>query len=286
MSISAAAGRCALLAAAAGLLAAATGASRGQSRPEEIALRPEWETFLASAEIVGRVRLTGLGAVSEPWVLTLRGGGTERKALWKDIEGKPRGVLDCWRYEIAAYRLDKLLGLGMVPATVERRDGNRAGSCQLYAEDAEPLRDRVKKLGILTPAGLAAWRRGSYVQQAFDNLIGNSDRSQGNILLTPDWRWVLIDHSRAFRTEDSYTKALPFTPEKLPDAEIMRELPRVLVEKIRALDEAAVSAAVGPYLVKKEIRALMARRSLLLAWIDAEIARVGEDKFLYRGPGP
>jgi hypothetical protein len=273
--------RFAVLAALTALVTVPSPPARGQLRPDEIAHRPESEAFLATAEVVGRVRLTGPGSVTEPWVLTLRGGGIERKALWKDVEGRPRGVLDCWRYEIAAYRLDTLLGLGMVPATVERRDGKRPGSCQLYAEDAETLRDRITKIGHLTPAELAVWRRGGYIQQAFDNLIGNSDRSQGNILLTPDWRWVLIDHSRAFRTEASYTRELPFTAEKFPGTEIMRELPRALVGKLRALDEAAVSAAVGPYLVKKEIRALMARRTLLLAWIDAEIARVGEDKFLY-----
>jgi hypothetical protein len=255
--------------------------SHGQLRPDEIASRAEWEAFLASAEIVGRRQITGPGAVTEPWVLTLRSGPVERQALWKDVDGKPKGILDCWRYEIAAYRLDKALGLGMIPATVERRDGARKGSCQLYSPDAEPLRDRLKTLEELTPAGLAVWRRGGYIQQAFDNLIGNSDRSQGNILLTPDWRWVLIDHSRAFRTEAAYTKELPFTEKRFPKTEMMKELPRAFVEKLRALDEAAIATAVGPYLEKKEIRAVLARKALLLAWIDAEIGRVGEGKFLY-----
>ncbi len=255
--------------------------SHGQLRADEIAGRAEWEAFLASAEIVGRRQITGPEAVTEPWVLTLRSGPVERRALWKDVDGKPKGVLDCWRYEIAAYRLDKALGLGMVPATVERRDGTRAGSCQLYAEEAEPLRDKLERSEEMSPAAVAHWRRGGFIQQAFDNLIGNSDRSQGNILLTPDWRWVLIDHSRAFRTEASYTKALPFTEKRFPATEMMKELPRAFVEKLRALDEAAVAAAVGPYLEKKEIRAVLARKALLLAWIDAEIARIGEDKFLY-----
>ena len=101
--------------------------SHGQLRADEIAGRAEWEAFLASAEIVGRRQITGPEAVTEPWVLTLRSGPVERQALWKDVDGKPKGVLDCWRYEIAAYRLDKALGLGMVPATVERRDGGAPG---------------------------------------------------------------------------------------------------------------------------------------------------------------
>lgn len=253
----------------------------GQIGGDEIARRAAWETFLGSAEIVARTQRGGPGAVTSPWVLTLRSGGTEQRAVWKDVDGKPRGILDCWRFEVAAYRLDKALGLGMVPVTVERPDGGRSGSCQLYVEGAEPLRDKVLHLQGLTPEGLVSWRRGGYVQQAFDNLIGNSDRSQGNILITADWRWVLIDHSRAFRSEAAYTKALPFTETKRPGTEIMRELPRALVERLRSLDEAAVAAAVGPYLTAKEIRAVMARRTLLVAWIDARIARDGEAGFLY-----
>lgn len=254
---------------------------RAQLRADEVAKRAEWEAFLASAEIVGRKQLQGPDAVTGPWVLSLRSGHIEHRAVWKDVDGKPRGVRDSWRYEVAAYRLDKVLGLGMVPVTVERPEAGRRGSCQLYAEDAEPLRDKVQHLEEMTPTRLTAWRRGGYIQQAFDNLIGNSDRSQGNILVTSDWRWVLIDHSRAFRTEAAYTKALPFTPEKMPGTEVMRELPRAFVEKVRTLDEAAIRAAAGPYLEEKEIRAILSRKALLVAWIDKEIARVSEAIFLY-----
>lgn len=265
----------------AALVAVLHSPSRGQLRVDEIAGRAEWEAFLASAEVVGRHQITGPGAVTEPWVLTLRSGPIERQTLWKDVDGRPKGTLDCWRYEVAAYRLDKALGLGMVPATVERHESGRPGSCQLFADGAEPLRDKMERSEEMSPAAVVHWRRGGYLQQAFDNLIGNSDRSQGNILLTPDWRWVLIDHSRAFRTEAAYTKALPFDEKMLPDGELMKELPRAFVERLRALDEAAITAAVGPYLDKKEIRATTARKALLLAWIDAAIAKVGDAKFLY-----
>jgi hypothetical protein len=253
----------------------------GQIGAEEVARRAAWESFLTSAEVVARKQLQGPDSVTSPWVLTLRSNGTEHRAVWKDIDGKPLGIQDSWRYEVAAYRLDKALGLGMVPVTVERDEDGRPGSCQFFAEGALPLRDKIRDVQGLTPDGLAAWRRGGYLQQAFDNLIGNSDRSQGNILIASDWRWVLIDHSRAFRTEAAYTKALPFTEKKRPGTEIMMQLPRVLVERLRALDQGAVAAAVGPYLTEKEVRAVMARRTLLVAWIDAHIAQVGEAEFLY-----
>ena len=37
---------------------------------------------------------------------------------------------DHYKNEIAAYELDKLLGLGMVPPTVERKIGREWGRCR------------------------------------------------------------------------------------------------------------------------------------------------------------
>ena len=62
---------------------------------------------------------------------------------------------------------------------------------------------------------------------------------------------------------------------------LFRRLPRVFVEKIRALDKASVQKAVGPYLTAEEIEALMARRPILLAEIDDMIKANGENAVLY-----
>ena len=41
---------------------------------------------------------------------------------------------DNWRFEVAAYRIDRLIGLGLVPATIEREYRGRAGSLQWWVE--------------------------------------------------------------------------------------------------------------------------------------------------------
>jgi len=252
-----------------------------QFSPTEIAERSRWEDFLRTAKIAGAVQLGEEEAVTTPWKLTLEKDGLVRHALWKNPSGAPRGYVDSWLYEIAAYNLDKLLGLGMVPPTVQKRFRGMLGSCQLWIEDAAVIKQRLQE--GLSPKILETpkWLRQAYIQQLFDNLIGNEDRHQGNVLIAPDERSFLIDHSRAFRTTKAFTQSLPFSEEKFPGGSVMRELPRVLVEKLRALDEKTIREAIGNTLSGKEISAVLARKELILKEVGRLIAEHGEAAVLY-----
>ena len=89
----------------------------------------EIETLLARAKVM---RLADISVgVTLPKKATLEFAGKTQSGVFKTIDEGPvptkqldRGVelqfQDSWRTEIAAYELDKLVGLGMVPATVER----------------------------------------------------------------------------------------------------------------------------------------------------------------------
>ncbi len=263
------------------LLFISIAASAGQFSPAEIAERPRWEDFLRTAAVVGAVQLGEEEGVTTPWKLTLEKDGVVRHALWKNVSGSPRGIVDSWLYEIAAYNLDKLLGLGMVPPTVQKRFRGMAGSCQLWIEDSAVLKKRLQEGLSLKVLDKPKWQRQAYIQQLFDNLIGNEDRHQGNVLITPDERSFLIDHSRTFRTTKAFTDALPFSEEKFPGVGMMRELPRALVEKVKALDERSMREAVGNTLRGKEIGAVLARKELVLKEIDRLIAAHGESAVLY-----
>ena len=49
------------------------------------------------------------------------------------------------------------------------------------------------------PPDPEAWKQAaSLVATTFDQLIYNVDRNTGNLLITKDWKLVLIDHTRAF----------------------------------------------------------------------------------------
>ncbi len=252
-----------------------------QFTPEEIADRPLWENFLRTADIVGSEQLSIEEGVTEPWKLTLTKDGITRFALWKDARGTQMGFYENWKYEIAAYELDKILGLNMVPPTVEKRFRGRAGSCQLWIDDADILRNKLNQGLDRKILQTTAFKRAAYIQQLFDNLIGNEDRNTGNLLITSDRRSILIDHSRTFRTTPAFTQGLPFSRENMGGAEGMRELPRALVAKVRALDEKAIVDALGKYLRKREIRAILSRLKLVREEIDRLVAVYGEERVLY-----
>ena len=97
----------------------------------------------------------------------------------------------------------------------------------------------------------------------FDNLIHNPDRNAGNILVDPLWNVILIDHSRAFLTE----QALPFP---------MTRVDQELWERMKALTLESLTARLGPWLGKREINAILKRRDKMQKEIDALVAKKGE----------
>jgi hypothetical protein len=258
-----------------------SGISAPQFLPDELAQREKWEDFLGTAEVVDSKQMTGPEAVTSPWVLTLKKGNVTHRALWKNAQGRMGGFWEGWNYEIAAYLLDKHLGLGFVPPTVERRFREEKGSCQYWVDDCMSLRDREQKKIKMPPAKVFNWNRAIYLQRLWDNLIANEDRHTNQILITPDWRMILIDHSRSFRTSGRFTKNLIYTARHREGPKLMSELPRAVVDKVKALDFAAIRAVVGAYLSDDEINAVLARRVLILIEIDKLIKVNGEDKVIY-----
>lgn len=253
-----------------------------QLTSEELAARSEIEAFLLEAELVSSDQpFARSQAVSEPYVLELEKDGVTRKGLWKNPEGRVRGYVDYWRYEIAAYRLDKLLGLGMIPPTVERRFRGDRGSCQWMIENAVNLREK-NRLKLKTPSyRIVPLNKALYLQRAFDNLIANEDRNEGDLLYTEDWRMILVDHSRAFRTGSKYARRLINDERSQGGPRPMKRLPRSFVEQLRGLAFEKIREAVGEYLEDNEIEALLVRRDLMIDWLEKSIRELGEDAVLY-----
>jgi hypothetical protein len=252
-----------------------------QFLPDELAQREACEEFLRTAEVVGEKQLTGPEAVTSPWVLTLKKGEVTHRGLWKNAEGRMGGFWEGWQYEIAAYLLDKHLGLGLVPPTVERPFRSERGSCQYWIDDCMSVKDRDEKRMKTPAAKVPAWNRATYLQRFFDNLIANEDRHANQILITPDWRMVLIDHSRSFRTAGKFTKSLLYSSRNPEGPMLMSELPRALVDKAKALDFASIKAVTGGILTEEEINAVLARRDLILQEIDRLVRANGEKKVFY-----
>ncbi|MCJ7612557.1 MAG: hypothetical protein MUP19_09865 [Candidatus Aminicenantes bacterium] len=251
-----------------------------QFLPEETAEQAKWEEFLATAKIVAEEQMTGAESVTNPWRLTLEKDGVRHIALWKNISGRPKGYIDSWKYEVAAYRLDKLLGLNMIPPTVER-SYNGPGSLQLWVESWMTLKKKMDDKVKIPSYKIFYWNRALYLQRFFDNLIANEDRHQNNYLITKDWRMYLIDHSRSFRTYGDFLKKLLYTDKRRDGPMEMQEIPRALVDKIKTLNFEAIRQAVGDYLTDDEINGMLTRRDLILKELDRICKKNGEANVLY-----
>ncbi|NIO47957.1 MAG: hypothetical protein GTN73_00745 [Candidatus Aminicenantes bacterium] len=255
----------------------------GQFTPAEIAQRQEIEEFLKTAEIVRFEDIPE--GVTKPIRLFLKKGDVEMSGAWKNPRGMQKGFLEGWQYEIAAYEMDKLLELNLIPPTVEREFKGKQGSLQFWVQvEFSELTVFEQKIGI-PRSKFNNKENMKYLTRAFDSLIGNDDRTQQNILYTKDWRTILIDHSRAFRSSKKYTKKLMYGAKGLKKAagrpQLFRRLPRSFVEKVKALNYDNIKNAVGPYLKEKEIKAILIRKELLLKEIEEMVKEQGEDKVLY-----
>lgn len=256
--------------------------SSGQFNPDEIAERAKWEAYLEAAEIIDSEQpWSRREAVTEPWKLTLENDGIQRQAIWKDPEGRQRGYVENWRWEIAAYQLDKYLGLNMVPPTIEKRFNGDRGSCQLIVDYEISLKDKYENNIDIPSYRVFHWNRALFLQRAFDNLIANEDRHQNQFLITKDWRILLIDHSRSFRTSKKFTKNLIYDENYHEGPRLMKQLPRTLVEKIKSLNFDIIREVTGEYLKDDEIKAVLMRRDLIIDWINKRIEEMGEEKVLY-----
>jgi hypothetical protein len=217
------------------------------------------ESWLAEAEVVSVEELDA--GITQPQRVTLRKDGVELRAVFKRLSTDFGSIdrkqtldnADRFEYEIAAYRLDRLIGLDMVPVTVPRTIDGRRGILQFWVDDSMNLRTMLERK--LQPDGWCDSEPQYNLMNVFDVLIHNTDRTQENALFTRDWALVLIDHSRAFPT---YQKR----PRLLYQGEFT--LPSALAERLATLDREMLQQALGPWLHRRQIDALLKRRDQLL----------------------
>ena len=123
----------------------------------------------------------------------------EAKAEYKTAHGTELNFKDTYKYNIAGYRLDQVLELNMVPVSVERKVAEKTCAVTWWVDDKMfDEVDRVKQ--GLKPPDLDAWNKQMYIVRVFDQLIDNTDRNLGNLVIDKQWRVWMIDHTRAFRT--------------------------------------------------------------------------------------
>jgi hypothetical protein len=237
------------------------------------------EAFLRTAEVI-RKRGIGTG-ITHPEQYTLSDGVRTHKAVWKTIDEFKRGITslegggvivdfaDSYRHEIAAYELDKVLGTGLVPPTVERKFGHTTGSLQMWVEGATTEADRKQKK--IAPSDPEAWNEQMHKVRLLHQLMDNTDyRNIRNVLSDPSFRLYAVDFSRAFTIYADLRS----------ERELVR-FSRSVLEALRALDRATLEAKLGRWLGGPQIEGLLKRRDKILALAAKSVAERGEPVVLY-----
>jgi hypothetical protein len=240
----------------------------GPARPDAGGLPLEGdaaEAFLRSARVVKK-RTLAVG-ITRSAQLGLSDGARHAHAVWKTIEAPD--VNDSWKHEVAAYELDKLVGTGLVPPTVERTIDGRTGSLQLWVEKAATEADRQER--HLRPKDAEAWSRQLCGVRLLHQLTANSDaRNDRNVIFDPAFRVYAVDFSRSFAADDALRSA----------GDLVRFSRRAL-ERLRALDRPTLDARLSAWLDSRQIESLLRRRDLILALAERLVAEKGEPSVLY-----
>ena len=205
----------------------------------------EFEEFLRTVEIE-RTTSVSTGVLGIKRAYFKPEGLAASGALRSIHPGRYDGFWESYKGDVAAYKLDRLLELDMVPPTVERRYNGEMVSLQLWAENMTMLKDVQRQK--LRPSDTETYSFQLRRQKVFQNLVGNPDPNQGNILFDPVWNVVLIDFSRAFTN----TRTLTFEATSID---------RSFLERIKALDRDTLRREIGEFVVEAGgVDALLGRR--------------------------
>jgi len=236
----------------------------------------EIESCLTNGKILkGAEELVG---ITRPVRVEVECDGTKRDAAFKSLDEHKWGhttleggktevnFSDSFRYERAAYLLDRQLGLDMVPvAVLGRRKGNDG---VLVAWIPNAVHENKVTASFTGPQMASQFRQKSRMLM-FDSLIYNTDRRPENIMVDESTAKVyLIDHSRAFREKEELQEGF---------AEGRVWLSREMYDNLIGLSEESLAELSDGLIKKSQLEALLVRRDLIVAKIDADRQEYGDE---------
>lgn len=236
--------------------------------------------FLRTARVAGKPKHFDALAITDPIQITLTDGSRTLRAIFKDedtlhrkhtfADGRVlRSVKDSYKHEIAAFELDTLLGLGIVPPCVERKIASRTGALCLWVENAMTESERLHQ--NVRPPSPADWNDQMFTIRLLQQLIWDPDfNNVRNLLVDAEFKIYKIDSSMAFR----------------PDAKLRREegltrFSRRALASLEALERSEFEARLTPWLDKKRLETLWIRRTRLLELANKAIAAANEESVLF-----
>jgi len=246
--------------------------SKSQEVTQENATQKELENYLRKAKVVSKSRTGGRG---ENWRVRLDDGKIVRHGFFKTID-RPRPTLlpDSYKYGIAAYELDKLLDLNLVPPVVEREIDSKKGSLQIFITGA--LLESERRLKNIEPPDPKRFKNTLENLSVFENLTYSpsfcGERELEDILIMDkeDWKVWRVDFSEAFAP----------SPELIPGCEITC-CSKKLFQRLIDLDDNVIKAKLKHYLNDRDMSMLLKRKKLIVEKIKQLIAEKGEKAVLF-----
>lgn len=241
------------------------------------------ESCLSSGKI--QKKAEELVGITRPVKVKVDCDGQTREAVFKNLDEKKMGQTklasgevefnfsDSFRYERAAYLLDRQLGLDMVPvAVLQKRKGTDGVLVDWIPNTVHE--NKVEK-PFAGPQMASMFRQKSRMH-LFDSLIYNTDRRAENILVDPDTATIyLIDHSRAFREKEELRS-------EFADGRVW--LSREFYDNLVGLNEENLAELSDGLISKNQLKALLARRDLIVEKIDRDRQEHG-DEAVFLTPG-
>ena len=246
--------------------------------PQQALTREQMAQFLLTAKVIGHKGISK--GVTSPARLTLSDGTLTHDAAFSRVnEHKPimqfpggrteLDFVDSYKYTLAANEIAELLGIeDMFPVTVEREWDHDMGALSWWLDVKMDEGERLKQQ--LSAPDAEDWAKQQYTMRVFTQLVDDTDRNVGNILIDKDWKIYLIDFTRAFRR-----------PHELRAPQLLQRCDKNLLQHLRDLKVEDVKARISKWVPPREIESMMARRDALVALYDKLIAERGEARVLF-----
>lgn len=238
----------------------------------------EWkEDFLRTAQVVKTSEISV--GITRPLRATLEKDGFRHDAQiqrvdeFEHLKRLPSGIQihfrDFWGFNVAAYRLDRMLGMGMVPVSVPREYQGKDAAFTWWVDDVLMM-EKERFLKKIEPPDRDAWNRRMWRARVFNELTHNTDPNLGNVLITKDWEIRLVDYTRAFRIQKYIRKK-----------DNLQRIDRELLVSLKALDRPGLEQAMGELLSEPELEAILDRRDRIVEFFEKEISEKGAAAVLY-----
>jgi hypothetical protein len=244
--------------------------------PSPLRTHDEILEFLSTAEIVDMNDIPE--GITRPRKVLLEKDGIQMHAVFRNVDLKIEGERIGGRFwtvfwdqdlhEVAAYRLARMLGMDNVPPAVPRTVGRSRGSLQIWLEGV--MTEGSRREDNLQSPYPREWFLQNRLMYVFDNLIWNSDRNLGNMLIDGEWKFWLIDHTRAFQDAGD-----------LRDEAEITHVEREFWERLQALDEADIREQLDDLVDGSSLQSLLIRREKMIELIEELIEERGEEVVIF-----